>query len=167
MDSFADRVHSMIEIVDDAVIRVNRMSHELRSPVLELLGLEEAIQAHAEEIQERTGLEIGLDLELGELERSPERDTSILRIFQEILSNVIRHAEAHRFEVSASVLGEKVVLEAWDDGVGISQEQARDEGSFGLIGMRERAVLVGGTVEIRRDPGGGTRVTVVIPVGSH
>jgi signal transduction histidine kinase len=90
---------------------------------------------------------------------------AIFRLFQEAMSNVTRHAEARRAEVSARVSEGCIVLEVRDDGVGVTEEQLQDEGSFGLIGMRERAVLFGGKVEITSDPGGGTRVRAVIPVG--
>ena len=163
-ETVAHRLHSMIDLTDDAIVRVNRLSHELRSPVLEVLGIEAAVEANAEEMQERTGLEIGLDLHLGELGGHAERDTSVLRIFQEAMSNVSRHAQASRAQVSLRVLGKNVALVVQDDGIGIPNEQLRNKRSFGLIGMRERAERIGGTVEIRRLPGGGTQVTAEIPV---
>jgi len=165
-EAFAEWLFSMFDLVDDAVTRVNRLSDELRSPVLDLIGLEPAVQAHAEEVLSRAGIEIELALELGELKRSPERDLSVFRIFQEAMSNVIRHAGASRVEVTLRKLGEDILLEIRDDGVGVTEEQLWEQDSFGLIGMRERAVAVGGTVEISRAPGGGTKVVVVVPMGS-
>ncbi len=163
-EALAHRIHSMIDITNDAVSRVNRLSHELRSPVLELLGLEAAIGAHAEEVQERTGVGVEWDIDLGDLEARSERDEVALRIFQESLSNVLRHAKASNVWVRLRVEGEDVVLEVLDDGIGISDEQLQDSGSFGLIGMRERAVRLGGRVEIRQRREGGTEVRASIPI---
>ena len=163
--TFAEQLNSMSEILDGSIDIVNRLSHELRSPVLEFLGIEAAIEAHAREIQERSRLDIVLGLHLGEIERSHKRDTALLRIFEEAMSNVTRHAQASHAEVDMRVLGDAIVLELRDDGIGITEEQLQDGRSFGLIGMREQAVLLAGNVEIRRNPGGGTWVTVVIPVG--
>ena len=145
-ETLSHRLHSLIDLTTDALERVNRMSHELRAPVLELLGLEAAVEAHAEGPQERSELEIELDLKLGEIEAHAERDEVVLRIFQESLSNILRHAEASNAWVRLSVEGEDVVLEVLDDGIGISDEQMQGAQSFGLLGMRERAERLGGPI---------------------
>jgi len=163
-DTLVHRIHSMIDVTTDAMERVNRMSHELRSPVLELLGLEAAVEAHAEELQVRTGVEVESDFDLGDLKVRAERDEVVLRIFQESMSNVLRHAEASNVWLRLRVEGEDVVLEVLDDGSGITDEQMQDSGSFGLIGMRERAGRLGGSVEISRHSEGGTRVRAEIPI---
>ena len=164
LEQLAKRLPLMIDLTQDSVDRVNRMSFELRSPVLDLLGLEAAVESEALEYRERWGTEIGLQLELGELEALPERDTMVCRILKEALSNVRRHAQANRVEVSLRVAEEELVLEVLDDGIGITDEQLRDQRSFGLIGMRERVERLGGSVEIERRPEGGTRVRAKIPI---
>lgn len=160
----AGRLHSMIELAQDSVDRVNRMSSELRSPILDMLGLQAAVEAEVAEYQERWGTEIALAGGIGTLPALPERDLVVFRVLKETLANVRQHAQANRVDVSLRVAGEGLVLEVLDDGVGITDEQARSSGSFGLIGMRERAGRLGGTVEVERRPEGGTRVRVTVPV---
>ena len=163
-DEVAHRVHSMIDLTDDSLARVNRIAHELRSPVLEILGLEAAIEAHAEEVQKRSGIDIELDVHLRDLVAHTERDVAVERVLGEALANATRHAQASRSEISARAIGKDVVLEVLDDGIGITDEQLEDPRSFGLIGMRERVKRVGGRVEIRRRPEGGTQVRAFVPI---
>ncbi len=140
------------------------MSHDLRSPVLEILGLEAAVEAEVEEYQDRWEAEVGLELDVGTLEALPERDSTLHRILKESLSNVRRHAQASRIEVSLRVSGEDLVLEVLDDGIGIVGDEFQGQRSFGLIGMRERAERLGGRVEIRRRDEGGTALVARLPI---
>ncbi len=160
----AGHLHSMIELAQDSVDRVNRMSSELRSPILDVLGLQAAVEAEVSEYQERWRTEIVLVVGVGTLQALPERDLVVYRILKEALANVRQHAQANRVDVSLRVAGEDLVLEVLDDGIGITDEQTQSHGSFGLIGMRERAVRLGGTVDVERRPGGGTRLRVKVPV---
>ena len=154
----------MIDLTADAADRVLRLSHELRSPVLDTLGIEAAIEAHADECREGSEATIDLLLELHKLEPHTERDDAVLHIFQDALSNALLHAEAKRIDVRTRVVEEVLVLEVLDDGVGIPDDRLQDRHSLGLIGIRERANRLGGSVEIRRRDSGGTRVTAKIPL---
>ena len=160
----AGRLHSMIELAQDSVERVNRMSSELRSPILDMLGLQAAVEAEVAEYQERWGTEIVVVAGIGTLQALPERDLVVYRVLKEALANVRQHAQANRVDVSLRLVGEDLVLEVLDDGIGITDEQAHSQGSFGLIGMRERAGWLGGRVDVEHRPGGGTRVRVQVPV---
>jgi len=166
-EQLADRLHSMLDLAQDSVDRVNRMSHDLRSPVLDILGLGAAVESEALEYQERWETETDLELEVEELEALPARDLTALRVLQAALSNVRRHADASRVEISMRVVGEELVLEVLDDGIGITDEQLKDPGSFGLVGMRERVERLGGALEIERCPEGGTRVRAKVPIASE
>ena len=163
-ETLSDRIHSIIDLTDDALERVNRLSHDLRSPVLEMLGLEAAVEAEVEEYQARWETEVRLEMEVGALEALGERDSTLYRILKESLTNVRRHARASRIEVSLRVSGEDLVLEVLDDGIGIVGDEFQGQRSFGLIGMRERAERLGGRVEIRRRDEGGTALVASIPL---
>lgn len=165
-EHFSGRLGSLIEIALDSVQRVNRMSAELRSPILDVLGLQDAVESEVWEYRQRRGLDVGLEMDLPPLARSRERDLAVYRILQESLSNVRRHAQVSRATVRLKVAGARLVMEVADDGIGITGEQLRDHQSFGLIGMRERAGRFGGRVEIRRRMEGGTLVRAEIPIAS-
>jgi len=94
---------------------------------------------------------------------SDERRTTVYRILQEALTNVIRHARAQRASVALGECDGEVVLEVRDDGRGITAEEAAASNALGMIGMRERARLHGGRVTIAGIPGGGTTVTLRLP----
>jgi len=89
--------------------------------------------------------------------------TAVLRIFQETLTNIARHAEARRVAVSIFQDHNYLCIEIHDDGVGISDERLKNKDTFGILGMKERALLFGGSVEIEGSPGKGTVVTIKIP----
>ena len=98
---------------------------------------------------------------------SREQATAFFRIFQEILTNVARHAKAARLWVHLNVEDRMVVLEVEDDGVGISSDAIKQTHAFGLLGMRERAAIFGGHVEIAGIPGKGTTVIVRMPMNEN
>jgi hypothetical protein len=160
-------LHSMIAITQDSVDRVNRLSKELRSPILDMLGLADAVESEVWDYEKRWGTEISLELEIGELETLPERDLTIFKILKESLSNVSRHAQADRVEVSLRVAGEELVLEVVDNGIGITVDQVQGRRSFGLMGMRERAVRLGGDFEVQRRDEGGTRIRASVPIAAE
>jgi signal transduction histidine kinase len=99
----------------------------------------------------------------GDIELDRERTTAIFRIFQETLTNITRHAEATQVDVRLAMEGGDIVLEVRDNGRGISEEQLSTSRSLGILGMRERALLLGGELTIRGVAGQGTIVSVVIP----
>ena len=100
----------------------------------------------------------------GETALARDRATAIFRILQESLTNVIRHAQASAVDVELREGAGAATLIVQDDGVGISRAQMADPRSIGLLGMRERALAFGGTVDIFGSPGTGTVVTVRIPM---
>lgn len=99
---------------------------------------------------------------------SPTLEHTTFRVFQEILSNVLRHSGARTFTVRLFLEGDRLQLKAWDDGRGFdpqaAQKHAMDGGSLGVVGMQERARLAGGRLVIESRPGQGTRVEVSLPV---
>jgi signal transduction histidine kinase len=157
-------ISRIVATLDDTVTAVQRISSELRPSVLDDLGLAAAIEAEALRFEQRTGIECELSL--------PDHDgvrvsgpavTAIYRIVQEALTNVARHANASRVELRLRQRPEELLLEVRDDGRGITAEEVGDPHSLGLIGIRERADLAGGTVHFEGVAGRGTIVSVRIP----
>jgi CheY-like chemotaxis protein len=145
---------------------VRKISAELRPGVLDHLGLPAALDWQLEEFQTRTGIRCQISQPRREPALSPRQATGVFRIFQEILTNVARHARAGNVRAGLRFDGGQLVLMVTDDGVGIAPERIFDPASLGLLGMRERALLLGGAVEIKPGRRRGTTVTVRIPVSA-
>ena len=162
-----ENADAILGLVDQTILSVRRIATELRPGILDDLGLVAAVEWAAEEFEARTGTSCRLDLPDGDIVIDPERATAIFRIFQETLTNVTRHAEATQVEVRLSREDGNIVLEVRDNGRGIDPEQLSTGGSLGILGMRERALLLGGELTISGAPGKGTIVKVVIPDIHH
>jgi signal transduction histidine kinase len=158
------KTHSMETLIDATIRTVQRLSSELRPGLLDDLGLAAAIEWQAEEFQKRAGIACDVRLDLGEITLSRDHTTAIFRIYQETLTNVIRHARATRVSVLLQAQDNQMVLEVKDNGRGITEEETRGAKAFGLIGMRERVIALKGQLVINGRPGQGTTVTVTVPL---
>jgi signal transduction histidine kinase len=161
------RISSMIDICDTTIRSVKRIITELRPRLLDDLGLTAAMEWMSEEFQRRTGIATRIAITPAEIVLDPERSTAIFRIFQETLTNIGRHSGATVIDAVLRRKGETITLEVRDNGRGISEEQAQDPRSFGLIGMRERAKYFGGSLTIKGTPHTGTVVTVTLDAQSE
>ncbi len=157
------RVRAIFSSLDDTIQTVREISTGLRPAILDGLGLRAAVEWQAREFQSRTGLKCVVDLPRRDVPFDADRSAAVFRIFQEILTNVTRHAQARRVRIALEASPERLVLTVSDDGKGISKKALKDPASLGLLGMRERALAFGGTVEIRGKRGQGTTVTVAAP----
>jgi PAS domain S-box-containing protein len=163
-EAIRQKLRSMSELIDETIQKVRNISTELRPSVLDDLGLAAAIEWQAREFQRRTEIECVITSLDEEVALSAEKSTAVFRIFQEVLTNVARHARATRVEISMEKRDGDLVLKVCDDGRGIRESDISDTRSLGLLGMRERAVVFGGVVEIEGARGRGTTVTVRIPL---
>jgi len=154
----------MTELIDTAINTVRRIATDLRPKVLDFLGLTAAIKWHAQQFQSRSGIVCQLNIDTAEIEIDQERSTNIYRIFQEALTNIMRHADASSINVILTKKGDEVQLEIVDNGKGIDRKALSDPKSVGLTGMRERALLMGGKMSISGARGKGTKVKVTIPL---
>jgi signal transduction histidine kinase len=160
-----DKARSLTAHIDSTIQTVRRISSELRPGILDHLGLAAAIEWQANEFQNRTG--IRCDVRARVREQLPDQNltTTFFRIFQETLTNVIRHAGATHVTVDLKEADGRISLEVKDNGRGIARTDICNNRSMGLLGMRERAALLGGVFKIGSIPGGkGTRVYVLIPL---
>jgi len=161
------RISSMTMLIETTINTVRRIASELRPGVLDDLGLVAAIEWQVEQFQLRSGLKCHLTNNASEVELSRERATAVFRILQEILTNVLRHARAGNLYVKLKRSKQSFELEVKDDGVGITENQRMNSQSLGLLGMKERALLVGGEVRITGKEGAGTTVVVRVPLGER
>jgi len=159
-----DRLQSLIGFVEIGIATVRRIATDLRPATLDHQGLTAAIRWEAMTFRARTGLRchVRSDREVPRL--SSDRQTVVFRIFQEALTNVVRHASASAVHVSLVHRRGVFELQIRDNGRGISDARLADPGSVGLLGMQERASLIGGTFNIIGTRGKGTTVTVRVPI---
>ena len=153
----------MSKTLDETVHTVRRISAELRPGVLDDLGLAAAIEWQAQDFQERYGIECQLDVQTENLVLDGEHSTAVFRIFQETLTNVARHSGATRVSVILKNTEQELVLEVRDNGRGFEVGTGKNKKSIGLLGMKERAMIMGGTCEVSGHPGHGTIVTLRVP----
>ena len=162
-----DKIISVSNMIDDTVEKVQRITAKLRPDILDELGLIPAIEWQAQEFYNVTGIKCSFTLPNNELFLDSEKSTAIFRIFQEALTNIARHSKAKFISISMQEKAENLILKIKDNGVGIAGEQTKDFKSLGIIGMKERALILGGEVTIEGTPGKGTEVRVEIPLNKN
>jgi len=154
----------ILRTLDATVTAVQRIAAELRPAILDDLGLAAAIESEARLFEERTGIECEVSIPGDdELRVEPACAVAMYRIIQEALTNVSRHSDATRVELRVRRRAAEILLEIRDDGRGVSEDEIRDPLSLGLVGMRERASILGGSVHVEGVAGRGTIVSVRIP----
>jgi signal transduction histidine kinase len=161
-----ERLRGMTELTDDLIQRVRRISSGLRPGVLDDLGLVAAVEWQAQDFESRTGTTCMVHTDGADGAIGRDASTAVFRAFQEALTNVTRHAQAHQVHVRVAVAHDQLTLEVRDDGVGISLEAAGSPKSLGLLGMRERARRLGGSVVVRAIAPRGTLVSMTVPLAS-
>jgi two-component system CheB/CheR fusion protein len=162
----ASALPEVLGLLDQIIERARQLSRELRPGVLDDLGLLPAMDWLLQETQRRHGLRSTFTARPENVSVPPKVATGLFRILQELLSNVVRHARATRVEVSLAAEPDRLVLRLTDNGRGIAPEEQTNGTSLGILGMRERAHLLGGTLEIQGHPRDGTTVTVTVPLRS-
>jgi len=158
------RLAKMEEVLDQTVAATRRIASDLRPLMLDDLGLVPAVEWLTETFSERTRIPCELAVDDAELDLPGAQATAVFRIVQESLANVGKHARASRVKVAIERKGADLALSIRDDGAGFSLEAPRKPNSYGLLGLRERASLLGGDITITSAPGEGTHVEVRLPV---
>jgi signal transduction histidine kinase len=159
-----ERTLTISRHIDETIGTVQRISAQLRPGILDDLGLRAALEWQAGEFQKKTGVacEVLGDFDCAGL--SHRCATELFRIFQEALTNIFRHSGASRASVSLEGDEGALTLTVSDNGRGVGEGKLTDRSSLGFIGMRERVRSLGGTLDIDREAGGGTRIRVCIPL---
>lgn len=163
--SMNERISGLSELVKSTHETVRRIASELRPSVLTDLGLAPAVEWQAQELERRTGIAVKVDTSTVP-DLPPKVSLAVFRILQELLTNVTQHAQAEHVDIELAYDGKTLVLEVRDDGVGIDESALVAGSSLGILGMRERALAVGGEVSIRRLDDGGTLARVTVEVSA-
>jgi len=164
-DKVLIRLAESIQSINDGVKAVRAICSGLRPGILDDLGLAAAIEWQGSEFASRNDIACRITVPAVDLHMDGDRATAAFRIFQECLTNVVRHAQATSVRVDLSQEDDYILLVVEDDGIGFSAPDLSNTlGSLGLLGMRERAQFCGGDVRISSSPGNGTTVTIRIPV---
>ena len=168
MDGAALRARSreLQRQIDTMMASVRRIASDLRPPMLDDLGLAESVEWLAQEFTMQHGIEVLAHIQLDDLVLSGFAATAVFRMVQEALTNVARHAHASKVELEIGTAAGCCRVSIKDNGVGADLSQPRAQRSLGLLGMRERARQLGGTVKLESAPGQGFRIEVTLPLES-
>jgi signal transduction histidine kinase len=166
-EKLATKLATMMRLTDTTIDVVRRIASELRPSILDDLGLMEAVEWQTQQFQARTGIECQCICSLDHLPLGSEQSTSLFRIVQEALTNILRHAHATKVEVRMAQEASTFMLTVTDNGRGITQAEKLSRTSLGLLGMQERAHLIGGRVEITGHTGTGTQLRIYVPAGER
>ena len=164
-DDLHETGQEAVQQIDDEIVKLRRLITELRPASLDTIGLEAALYALAQQHQQAGEIRIESDFELPrEAGERPAAllETAVYRLVQEALNNVSKHSKARRAELKVREFPGHIEIEVSDDGVGFELNLVRE--GFGLVGMRERVTLLGGTLKIDSTPGSGTTVRAEIPL---
>jgi len=157
-----EKIQGLSGNIDRIINSVRRIASGLRPEVLDEIGLAAAIEWQAREFQRRTGVRCTVEIGPGFTDPDRERSTALFRIFQELLTNVARHANASRVKATLGD-GEEISLVVEDNGRGVRSEELEGNKSLGFLGLRERVLAFGGSIDVRGEEGKGTKVSVSIP----
>jgi PAS domain S-box-containing protein len=162
-----NKIQSAVLFIDKAVNSVQKITEKLRPGILDELGLIPAIEWQAQEFQERTGITCYCSTIKENLKLEPEQSTALFRILQEALTNVARHSLAKKVSIYLKKENDSLTLEITDNGIGIRDAQIRNPKSFGLMGIKERAMVFGGNVTIRGVQNQGTNLKIEMPIRQY
>lgn len=169
--SAKEKLQEARETAEQGAIGLRNFVRELRPPILDDFGMVAAIRKLLMDFMDRAGIEAQLKVVGEERRLPPDLEVGMFRIAQEALSNVAHHAGATSVVIMVTFADKEVTLDIWDNGKGfnvsIHPENYAVGGNLGLIGMRERAELRGGRLDIKSSPGKGTRIKALIPLGSN
>jgi two-component system, NarL family, sensor histidine kinase UhpB len=163
LDAADARISEMLAHLDEITASVRRIAADLRPLMLDDLGLDDAIEALAQDFRRRHGIAVELALDPMGTPADPRIAIGLYRMVQESLTNVARHAQATRVRIGLRRVGDSVELEVADNGVGATAPPSPRDSQFGLLGMRERADMLGGSFAFGQGDDGGARVRVHVP----
>jgi len=156
------KLDKMIEMTNEVIKKVQRISLEMHPGILDDLGLVATIEWYCKDFEERTAIPCNLNLEEMDDDMS-STNLSLFRILQEAMTNVIRHSKATTVSIELMNLRNEVIMMISDNGIGIPTRKLTSSNSFGIISMRQRARLCGGTIDFSSVPGSGSIIEIRIP----
>lgn len=165
-EKMQQKINDLLSVVDNSVTIVRRISSELYPSVLDDLGLAAALEWYGHDFFKDSGIEINFDTENDDLNLPSAIATGLFRIFQESLTNIIRHAKASTVDVKLKLINDKLVMTVIDNGIGYLPEYIENKKTLGILGMQERTELMNGEYKIISAPGEGVYSEVIVPVSS-
>jgi two-component system, NarL family, sensor histidine kinase UhpB len=159
-----EKIVAASSAADETMTTVQRIAAELRPAMLDNLGLIATLRHEAHEFEKRAAIPVQLQVPGQPVQLNNEITTATYRIFQEVLTNVARHAKATAVEASLTITNSTLRLQVTDNGIGVRREELARTQSLGLLGMTERAAMLGGNIQINGTPGRGTTVQLEIPI---
>ncbi len=166
-DVIKQKMKGLLTMLDETVKTVRRISSELRPSLLDDLGLTAAMEWQLHEFKKRSDIKISFTAPETEMKLPDTIKIGLFRIFQESLTNVVRHSNAKNLKVGLEHKDDNFILTIADDGKGFDKEKIADKRTLGILGMKERTSMIGGTYEITSTPGNGTVVEVAIPMNGQ
>jgi signal transduction histidine kinase len=157
-----EKLEEMMDVVNEAARFVRKLASELRPSILDDLGLVPALDWHSQEFKRRSNINVEFRTSLEDINTSKDVATGIFRIYQESLTNVARHADAHKVVSELEVSDNNIRLTITDDGKGFDARTSERK-TLGILGMKERAAMLGGRLKIYSAPGKGTTVLITVP----
>ncbi|MDR3716368.1 MAG: histidine kinase [Puia sp.] len=154
----------ILVLIDETVNSVRRISAHLRPSILDDLGLVAALKWQNQEAESRFGIKINFVADQQEINAPAAIATGLFRIYQEALTNAVRHAQAHEIHSSLRITNDRLFLEIKDDGKGIDTDTTGKRKSFGLLGIKERVFVMEGQYELKSEPGKGTCISISVPI---
>ena len=158
------KTDSISALVDSTITTVQKVAARLRPGILDDWGLIAAMEWELKEFQTRTENKCKFKYDDIDMTKDSELSTILFRIFQELLTNIIRHAKASKVKVQLRVKNDILTLKVTDNGIGISEKDKKDSKSFGILGISERLIPLNGKFEIIGKKRGGTEATVILPL---
>jgi PAS domain S-box-containing protein len=163
-DPLAQRMVATLGLLDNTIKTVRRIATELRPSILDDLGLIAAIEWQSQEFTRRAGVKTHFQSSVSEFHFEPSTAIGLFRICQESLTNVARHAAAKNVWISLGLTKEQLFLHIRDDGKGIGKKGGKEKKTLGLLGMKERALMMGGSLVIESPEGSGLTLEVIVPL---
>lgn len=161
--SAEQKIKPLINLIEESIETVRKISTDLRPGILDQLGLIDSLEWQLSEFANRSKIKTSYVVEDPSISLSKDKTIAMFRVFQELLTNIVRHSEADEVKVKVYVENENIILAVDDNGKGIDESSIKNPNSIGLLGMRERIAAVGGTMKIIGDEGVGTKVLVTVP----
>lgn len=163
-DNNEQKVEPLIKLIEDSIDTVRKISSDLRPGILDQLGLIDSLEWQLSEFENRTKIKTSYVVQDQSINLSKDKTIAMFRVFQELLTNIVRHSEADEVKVNVSVEDGYLILAVADNGKGIDESSIKNPNSIGLLGMRERIAAVGGSLKISGISGEGTKANVIVPL---
>jgi signal transduction histidine kinase len=158
------KMKESIQLINATITSVRKIATDLRPSILDDLGLLAALEWQSDEFEKRSGTRVKFMNDAGDIIVQPGVATALFRIYQELLTNIARHANANLVTASLHTDNDRLYFSIADNGTGFNIDTINKKKTLGLLGIKERTLLMGGTYEIKTKPGEGAEITISIPL---